>query len=106
MYLKFGGKSGTLKITPLIPLVPTFATAGTISETVLPENLKRTGLLVINTSANIVSMAFGYPAVLYSGITLSANGGSWEMSPWTLSVASISVIASGAGSNLSIQEYE
>ncbi|MCL6500695.1 MAG: hypothetical protein K6T16_01525 [Candidatus Pacearchaeota archaeon] len=87
-------------------LAPTFATVGTSSTQVVPSNPNRKGLVLINTSANQISIAFGAnPAVLNSGITLNANGGTYVMDSFTFTTASVNAIASAADSNLAIQEF-
>jgi hypothetical protein len=43
--------------------------------------------------------------VLNSGITLSANGGSFVMDEYTFATGAINAIAGGAASNLAIQEF-
>jgi hypothetical protein len=88
----------------LIPLAPTFATVGLASGLVLAANLDRRSVRMINTSANIISLAFGFPAVLYSGLTLFPSG-VYNMDDYDFSEYDIFGIASGAASNLAIQEY-
>ena len=93
-------------MTPLTPSAPASATVGVASGQIVAANGARRGLVVINTSANTVSLAFGSnAAVLNSGITLNASGGTWEMDKDTYTVAAVNAIASGAASNVSIQEY-
>jgi len=89
-------------------LTASAATAATIDaadESAVAANPLRKGLVLVNTSANWISIAFGTAAVLYSGITLAANGGSFTMDANTLSTAEVRAIASAAGSNLAIQEF-
>lgn len=97
--------------TAIVPLphltasAPTQATVGTSSATAVPANPNRKGLVLINTSANTISLGFdGNAAVLNSGITL---GASWvyEMDPYLGSTGAVTAIASVGGSNLAIQEY-
>jgi hypothetical protein len=84
----------------------TFATVGATSGKIVDANAGRNGLIIVNTSANTVSLGIGVAAVLYSGITLYANGGSFEMGDMSFSAQAIYAIASGAGSNVAIQEFE
>lgn len=85
---------------------PTFATVGIASAQAVPVNAGRKGLILINTSVNQISLAFGAnPAVLNSGITLNANGGTFVMDAFTFTTALVNAIASAAGSNLAIQEF-
>jgi hypothetical protein len=66
-------------------------------------NASRKGLVVVNTSTNIISFGLAAAAVLNSGITLSPYG-AWTMDDYTFTVGAINAIASGASSNLAIQE--
>lgn len=91
--------------TPLTGSAPTFANVGIASGIALAANANRKGAIFINTSANWISLAFGVAAVLYSGITLAPNGGSFNMSEHDYSTQEIRAIASGAASNLAIQEF-
>jgi len=101
-----GGGTGsvTVKGLSLTPASPTSATVGATSGQVLAANANRTGLVLVNTSANYISFGINNAAVLYSGITLTPNG-VWEMDSFTFSTAAINAIASVASSNLAIQEF-
>lgn len=90
--------------TPLTALTPTFATVGTSSSQVVAANALRKGLCFVNTSANTISFGIGSTAVLNSGITIVPNG-VYEMSEYDYATSAINAIASGASSNLSIQEF-
>lgn len=83
---------------------PTAATVGASSAQALASNSTRKGLVLVNTSANTISLAFGATAVLNSGITLDP-GASFTMTTNTLSTAAVNAIASAASSNLAIQEF-
>jgi hypothetical protein len=50
----------------LMPSAPVAVAVGVASTAVLPDNYERKGLVLINTSANIISLAFVYPAVRMS----------------------------------------
>ena len=100
--------SGNLKTASkgdLVPSTPTFATVGTSSAQAVAANTSRTGLVLINTSTARISLAFGTSAVLYSGITLNASGGTFEMDEFMFDTGAVHAIASAAGANLGIQEY-
>lgn len=91
--------------TPLVGLTPTFATVGVTSSNVVASDASRTSLVLINTSTNTISFGIGSnPAVLYSGITLVPNG-VWESDEYSFVTSAIQAIASGANSNLSIQQF-
>src|ERR1035437_2452074 len=83
---------------------PTAATVGASSGIAVAANSSRTGLALVNTSANIISIAFGAnAAVLYSGITLYPAG-SLTLNILDGCQQAITAIASAAGSNLALQE--
>ncbi len=84
---------------------PKNATVGTGSAQALAGNKNRQGLVLVNSSANTIYVAFDAPAVVGSGICLAPNGGAYTMQPATLNRGAIFAIATGAGSNLSIQEF-
>jgi hypothetical protein len=60
----------------------------------------------VNTSAAWISLAFDTAAILYSGVCLAPNGGSWTMGDLDFTTQELRAIASAAGSNLAIQEFE
>lgn len=102
-----GITSGTVVSTktPLTGSSPTFATVGTSSAQVIAANSSRKGLVFVNTSANNISFGIGAnPAVAGSGITLTPNG-VWDADEYTYVTSAINAIATGAGSNLTIQEF-
>jgi len=86
---------------------PLTVSVGTTVTAVLPANITRKGVVVVNTSANVVSLGLdGFPAVLGAGITLFP-GGSWTMNTMMeYTPAAITAIASAAGSTLSVQEFQ
>lgn len=87
------------------PSAPTQATVGASSALALASNSSRTGLVLVNTSANTISIAFGAnAAVLNSGMTLNPNGGTFVMDAFTFTTQAVNAIAGAASSNLSIQE--
>lgn len=84
---------------------PTAASVGIASAAAVAANANRKGLVLVNTSANSISIAFGAnAAILNSGITLNPTGGTFVMDTFTFSTAAINAIAGGAASNLAIQE--
>ena len=79
---------------------------GTSSVMVIPENYSRDGATLINISGNFISISFGgTAAILYKGITLTPNGGSWAMDDYAFTNEQINAIASAVNSTLCIQEY-
>jgi hypothetical protein len=90
----------------LTPLSPTFATVGVASTQIATTNTNRKGIVLTNTSVNKVSFGLANaPAVLNSGITINASGGVWVMDQFTFTTGAINAIASGASSNVTIQEF-
>lgn len=90
---------------PLTGSAPTAVSVGVTSAEAVAANANRKGLILTNTSVNWISIAFGAAAVLYSGITLSPMGGQFEMDEYAYSQEQVRAIASGAASNLGIQEF-
>ena len=86
---------------------PAAATVGVASAQAVAANASRKGLILTNTSSNFISLAFGpaTAAVLYSGITLVPYG-IYEMDDRNFTTAAVFAIASGATSNLGIQEWQ
>ncbi len=94
----------TRRFQNMTPSDPTFATVGTSSASAIAGNNSRNGLVLVNTSNNVISLGFGDTAVLYSGVTLYP-GGSYTMGDGNFSNQTVNAIASAAGSNLAIQEF-
>lgn len=97
--------SGTVATkTDLTPSAPAAAAVGVTSAQVLAANANRKGLVVVNTSSNVISIGLGSAAVLNSGITLTPYG-TFEMDEYCFDVGAVNAIASAAASNLAIQEF-
>ena len=92
----------TLKVAQTAS-APTFATVGVVSAQAVAGNANRTGLLLINDSINKIYLGLGAPAVIGSGILLTPNG-TFSMDGNMFTVGAVNAIASGASSNLCIQE--
>jgi hypothetical protein len=92
--------------TALTASAATVASVGVANAQAVAANANRKGLMLVNTSANYISIAFGATnAILYSGITLNPGGGAFWMDEYTFSTAAVNAIASGSASALGIQEY-
>jgi hypothetical protein len=105
-----GANSGALQPvstkTALTALAPTVVSVGIISALAVAANASRKGLILINTSSNNISFGIGVnAAVLNSGITLTPNG-VWDMAEYDYVTSAINAIASGAASNLCVQEFQ
>lgn len=106
------GAGATTSVTPrvvlasttLTPGAPDAAAVGVLSGEVVAANASRKGLCLVNTSTARISLGFGAPAVLDSGVTLYP-GGSFDMNEFSFTVGAVNAIASAALSNLAIQEY-
>lgn len=89
------------------PSAPTANSVGVASGAAVAAKSGRRYLCLVNTSVNWISLGFGSnAAVLYSGVTLAPNGGTYEMTAaaGNLHDLAINAIASAAASNLAIQE--
>ena len=86
-------------------LAPTTASVGVASAAAVAQNKNRRGLILTNLSANVITLGIGQAAVLNSGIALIANA-QWIMEGFSFSQDTINAIATGAASNLAIQEFE
>jgi hypothetical protein len=91
-------------LSTLTASAPTAATVGVASASAVAANAGRKGLVLINTSNKRISLGFGSAAVLDSGVTLF-SGDVFIMDSTSFSSAVVNAIASGAASNLSVQEY-
>lgn len=91
--------------TTLTPSAPTQAAVGVASAVVVAQNGSRKGLILVNTSVAYISLGFNCDAVLYNGITLNPNGGTYVMDEYDFTNVLVKAIASAAASNLAIQEY-
>ena len=100
--VRVAGAIGTK--TALTASSPTATSVGVSSAQAVASNANRKGLVLVNTSNNTISLAFGATAVLNSGITL-ISGSSWEMNEYTFHIGAVNAIADVASSNLAVQEY-
>jgi hypothetical protein len=91
--------------TAIQPQIPAFVLVGIISALAVAAAATRKGLIITNTSPNIINLAFApAPAVLGSGIALAA-GATFKMDEYSFSTLAINAISNVGGSNLSIQEF-
>jgi hypothetical protein len=95
----------TSRGTSLTASASSAVTVGVASGLALAANISRKGLYLTNThTTNRISIAFGSTAVLDSGITIFSKQTFW-MDEFSFSTALINAIASGASTNLAIQEF-
>lgn len=90
---------------PLTANAATSVSVGVASGAVVAVNASRNGLIIMNLSANTVSLGLTGAAVLNTGITLYP-GGIWTMDQYSFTTAAITGIASGASSTVSVQEFQ
>ena len=83
---------------------PGFSTVGVTSSVVLAANANRKGATFINDSVNEIYLGIGAAAGVGSGKRLNANGGSYEINLMNLSTQVVNAIATGASSNLCVDE--
>lgn len=95
----------TITKTALTAAAPTAVSVGVTSAQAVASNVNRKGLMLVNTSANYISIGIGSAAVLYSGITLNPGGGAFWMDEFCFSTGAVNAIASGATSNLGVTEF-
>jgi hypothetical protein len=88
----------------LNPKSPLSVLLGVTSSIVIVENKIRKGLILINGSANTISIGLGVDAVLNKGITLYP-GGVFNMAAEDFWSGQVNGIAAGVDSLLSIQEF-
>ena len=94
----------TVTVTAMAAGSPGAVAVGVSSTGVVGANSARKGLTLVNTSGAKISLSFGVPAVLYSGITLYP-GGSYSMNEYSFSTAAVNAIASAGSANLGVQEF-
>ena len=88
----------------LTPYQQLSVSVGIVSTLVVQNNPNRTGLVLVNLSANNISFSLGSEAFVGFGITLTPNG-VWEMDACTFFNGQIFAIATGAASTLAVQEF-
>lgn len=101
-----GAVSAVPVATPILYSPPTFATVGVASAVCLAANALRRFLYFRNTDATkTLSLSFNGAAVLLSGVTLGPGDSiAWNAPGDDLDVGAVEAIASGAATNLAIQE--
>jgi len=103
--------SGTVTVQNTTPVALTASSPGTVSVGVssasaVASNSSRKGLTLVNLSNSYIYLAFSNgTAVVNSGVALSPNGGSYEMSPMTFTTGQVNAIADAASSTLAFQEW-
>lgn len=90
--------------TGLTAAAPTTA-AVTVDAQILAAASTRAGLVIVNIGAKNVYLGLGATAVVNSGITLMAGGGTWVMDDRTFFTGAIRAIADTGGTTLSLQQF-
>lgn len=99
--------TGALKTdskTDLTPSAPAVSVVGVASAEHVAAAATRKGLFLRNLSQARISLGFGSPAVLDSGITLYPRD-SYQMNEYDFDLGAVNAIASAAASNMAIQQY-
>jgi hypothetical protein len=98
-------ESSVSPVSNAAPSAPTLVNANITSNEIISANANRAGIEMVNTSINIVSLAFGvHAASLLSGITLYP-GDTWVMDEKSYTTLAINAIGSAASCNLAVQEF-
>lgn len=103
--------TGTVTTQLTTPVALTASTPGTVSvgtssALAVASNGSRKGLTLVNLSNSYIYLGFSNTtAALNSGVVLSPNGGSYEMSIMTFTTGQVNAIADAASSTLAFQEY-
>lgn len=88
----------------IVPSAPAVFSVGVASAEAVAANASRKSLALTNVSNARISLGFGSPAVLDSGITLYP-GGTFVMDEYLFDLGAVNAIASAAASSLGVQEY-
>lgn len=88
----------------LTPASPTNTSVGTSSAEAVAANANRKGLYLVNTSDETITLGFGVAAELDKGMVLTP-GGVYTMDEYSFNTNAVNAIATGAASNLAIQEF-
>lgn len=83
---------------------PTVSSVGVASAQAVASAITRQGLVLRNLSNARISLGFGSPAVLDSGVTLYPRD-TYYMGDYDFDVGAVNAIASAAASSLAIQQY-
>ena len=86
-----------------------FGTVTGVSSVIVPANINRLDLEIVNDSDVVIYLARGNAAVVGSGIRLNATGGSYSMNTQTLFLGYIAAISAGGEQdedNVTISEGE
>ncbi len=101
-----GALSFTESSTPTSLVAAAPATvAVTTDAQILAGAATRAGLVIVNIGSKNVYLGLGATAVVNSGITLMAGGGTWVMDDRTFYTGAIRAIADTGGSTLSLQQF-
>jgi hypothetical protein len=81
----------------------TFISVGTTDTAILPANLGRREVTIVNDGANVVYLSFGTgAAVANAGVRLNAAGGSYTTNNWEGAIRGIAVTAASV---LTVAEF-
>lgn len=89
-----------------LPGPPIAVTVGTSSVQACAVNSGRKGMVITNASSGgqVISLAFGFPAIAGAGIVLQP-GNWWWMDVKSFTTGAVNAIASAAGGSVAVQEF-
>lgn len=93
------------QVTSTSAEVPSRAGVGTASEVIVPENLSRVGLTIVNISDQTIYIGIGQTSTLQAGIVLTPGGGAWSMDEYSYSKEAITAIGHGSTLVVAYQEF-
>ena len=80
----------------------TSVSVGITDTLIVPRNIGRREITIVNDGANTVYLALGRTAVAGNGVRLNANGGSYTTSQWDGEIRGIAVTAA---TNVTVAEF-
>jgi len=87
-----------------LTVTDTKVTVGAASTLVVAANPRRTDLVLVNDSDEVIYLARGNAAVMNQGIRLNAAGGSYEINCDNIYLGAIYAICTSGSKNLTVSE--
>ena len=92
------------RIHPVVNVLDTSVLIGAVSTLILPANLRRVELDLVNDSDEAIYIYRGEPALMNSGLRLNPEGGSYRMGTNNLYHGAIYGICASGDKNLCVSE--
>lgn len=70
----------------------TSVSVGLADTAILPQNIGRREVTIVNDGANTVYLSFGRAATASNGVRLNANGGSYSTNNWEGAINGIALV--------------